>query len=75
MRADEIKLWLTGTNQSLAIVCTNGSGFAPLQIRPLQVRPVPIEYASFVTSSPPYISCIISPPYLIEFAPNISNII
>ena len=35
------------------ITATNESGFAPLQTRPLQIRPVPIEFASFVTSSPP----------------------
>ena len=62
--------WYKRTLQMLQkFLQKNESGFAPLQIRPLQIRPVPIEFASFVTSSPPDISSIISPLYLIEFAP------
>ena len=60
----------TGARYKLKFKLKNDSGFAPLQI-----RPIPIEFASFVTSLSPDISSIISPLYLIEFAPNISNII
>ena len=49
---------LTKLNKSISYhnITMNGSGFAPLQIRPLQVRPVPIEYASlFNRVRPQYI--------------------
>ena len=58
----------------IAVYGWNESGFAPLQIRPRQIHPVPIELASFVTSSPPIYLALFRL-YLIEFAPNISNII